>query len=266
MLTIARVTEAMPVESSRPAHRNRLVVAPTDYANQSPFLLMAEDWFAPPAGFPTHPHRGMETVTFVLEGSLEHRDHTGAHGALEAGDVQFMTAGGCVMHSEMPGANGVHSLQLWLNLPARLKRTKARYADRKLAATRVEERDGVVARVYADADWQGSVWPLMLLDVSLNTGARYDAAIPARARTFVYVLSGEATIGGKILRAGQIGWADPAASDDVLPIEAQSAPRVLIYASEPINEPVAAGGPFVMNTEAEIHEAFADLRAGTLTS
>src|SRR5262249_35478037 len=96
MLTIVRTTEAMPKQSGSPTHQNRLVVAPTDYANQSPFLLMAEDWFAPPSGFPTHPHRGMETVTFVLEGALEHRDHTGAHGVLGAGDVQFMTAGGGV--------------------------------------------------------------------------------------------------------------------------------------------------------------------------
>ncbi|HVV33774.1 MAG TPA: pirin family protein [Vitreimonas sp.] len=266
MLKIARTTEAMPKQGGSPTHQNRLVVAPADYANQSPFLLMAEDWFAPPSGFPTHPHRGMETVTFVLDGALEHRDHTGAHGVLGAGDVQFMTAGGGVMHSEMPAPGGVHSLQLWLNLPARLKRTKARYADRKLDAARVDVREGVTARFYADAGSQGSVWPLTLIDVSLETGAHYDAPIPAKARTFVYVLEGEAEVGGASLRAGQVGWADPVDTEDTLPLSSPTKARALIYASEPINEPVVAGGPFVMNTEAEIHEAFADLRAGRLTA
>jgi redox-sensitive bicupin YhaK (pirin superfamily) len=266
MLKIVRTTEAMPRQGNTPTHQNRLVVAPTDYANQSPFLLMAEDWFAPPSGFPTHPHRGMETVTFVLEGALKHRDHTGAQGVLGAGDVQFMTAGGGVMHSEMPAPGGVHSLQLWLNLPARLKRTKARYADRKLDATRVEEHAGVRARFYADADWQGSVWPLTLIDTQLDVGAAYDAPIPANARAFVYVLEGEAETGGASLHAGQVGWADPSDINDTLPLSARAKTRALIYASEPINEPVVAGGPFVMNTEAEIHEAFADLRAGCLTA
>ncbi len=110
-------------------HRARLVVLPDNVAEHSPFLLMAEDWFAPPAGFPTHPHRGMETVTFVLAGELLHRDHTGGEGRLVAGDAQFMTAGGGVLHSEMPGPEGVRTLQLWLNLPARLKRTPAHYRD-----------------------------------------------------------------------------------------------------------------------------------------
>jgi quercetin 2,3-dioxygenase len=266
MLKIVRTTEAMARQSNTPTHQNRLVVAPTAYAQQSPFLLLAEDWFAPPSGFPTHPHRGMETVTLVLEGALEHRDHTGGHGVLGGGDVQFMTAGAGVMHSEMPAPGGVHSLQLWLNLPARLKRTKARYADRKLGAARVDAHDGVSARFYADTHWQGSVWPLTLIDVSLAPDARYDAPIPARARAFVYVLEGEAEIGGSLLHAGQVGWAEPDERDDVLAFASKSNARALVYASEPIDEPVVAGGPFVMNTEAEIHEAFADLRAGRLTA
>jgi redox-sensitive bicupin YhaK (pirin superfamily) len=265
MLKIARTNEAAPRQGAASTHQNRLVVAPSDYANQSPFLLMAEDWFAPPSGFPTHPHRGMETVTFVLEGALEHRDHTGAQGVLNAGDVQFMTAGGGVMHSEMPGPEGVHSLQLWLNLPARLKRTKARYADRKRAAARLDERDGARARFYADLAFQGSMWPLTLIDVSIDADACYAASIPAKARTFVYVLEGAAEIGGAEVREGQVAWADPSDHDDVLELSAKNRIRALIYASEPIEEPVVAGGPFVMNTEAEIHEAFADLRAGRLT-
>jgi hypothetical protein len=123
-----------------------------------------------------------------------------------------------------------------------------------------------MVRFYADADWQGSVWPLTLIDVSLEDGAAFDAPIPAKTRTFVYVVEGRADIGGAPLQAGQIGWADPSERDDVLKLAAKGQTRALIYASEPIDEPVVAGGPFVMNTEAEIHEAFADLRAGKLTA
>src|SRR5271157_5709097 len=126
-LTIKSVEAAGPPEARGPQHRARLVISPENVAEHSPFLLMAEDWFAPPAGFPTHPHRGIETVTFVVAGELTHQDHTGGAGRLSAGDAQFMTAGGGVMHSEMPGPGGVQTLQLWLNLPARLKRVKARY-------------------------------------------------------------------------------------------------------------------------------------------
>ena len=106
-LSIRSVQAVGPPETRGPNHRARLVIPPERAAEHNPFLLMAEDWFAPPAGFPTHPHRGIETVTFVIAGELTHADHTGGTGRLRAGDVQFMTAGGGVMHSEMPGPEGV---------------------------------------------------------------------------------------------------------------------------------------------------------------
>jgi len=102
-LAIHSIEAAGPPEARAEGHRARMVIAPVRIPEHSPFLVMAEDWFAPPAGFPTHPHRGIETVTFVLAGELVHADHTGGAGRLGAGDVQFMTAGGGVMHSEMPG-------------------------------------------------------------------------------------------------------------------------------------------------------------------
>src|SRR6516164_10061522 len=132
-LSIWSIESAGPPEARGPGHRARMAISPVRIPEHSPFILMAEDWFAPPAGFPTHPHRGIETVTFVLAGELLHEDHTGGKGRLGAGDAQFMTAGGGVMHSEMPGPNGVQTLQLWLNLPARLKMTPARYADLRRA-------------------------------------------------------------------------------------------------------------------------------------
>lgn len=270
-LTVDRVERAQPRQGAFP-HQNRFVVAPSDPIAQSPFLMMAEDWFAPPAGFPEHPHRGQETVTFVLEGSLEHRDHTGGHGVLSAGDVQFMTAGAGVLHSEMPGPDGVHSLQLWLNLPARLKRSKARYADRRFADTPVVNAPGVAARVYTGAlggveTPPLSVWPMTLIDVSLEAGASFALPVAENSRAFVYVLDGAGEIGGKAVQAGDIAWATaPQAAAGTLKITAKEPTRLLFYSAEVINERVVSYGPFVMNSEGEIKQAIMDYHAGRLTA
>ena len=172
-LSIKSVDRASPPEARGPGHSARLVIPPVDVAEHSPFLLMAEDWFAPPAGFPTHPHRGIETVTFVLAGELVHADHTGGTGRLGAGDVQFMTAGGGVMHSEMPGPEGVQSLQLWLNLPARLKRVAARYQNILRSDAPAYAQEGVEARVYAGklgdiVVAHASTWPMTLIDLKIE--------------------------------------------------------------------------------------------------
>lgn len=269
-LTIERMHQASAMHMSGPTHRKRMVVAPGDFAAQSPFLMMAEDWFAPPAGFPTHPHRGMETVTVVLDGQIVHRDHTGAHGVLDAGDVQFMTAGAGVLHSEMPGPHGVHTLQLWLNLPAAQKRTPARYVDQRLARTKVHRAEGVEARVYAgrlgDIEQpHGSTWPITLIDLILAPGGGFAVPIPPGARAFVYVLRGAALAGGQRLAADTVAWIAPAQGEEAsLRFAAETAFRALVFASPPIDEPVVAGGPFVMNTVAEIEQAFADYRASRL--
>ncbi len=177
---------------------------------------MAEDWFAPPAGFPTHPHRGIETVTFVLAGALIHADHTGGAGRLKAGDAQFMTAGGGVMHSEMPGPEGVQSLQLWLNLPARLKRVAARYQNVLEQDAPVHRAQGVEAQIYSGRFGDlvvphASTWPLTLFDLKLAAGAGLDAPLPAGDRVFAYVLEGEVLLGreGRPAKAGDVAWAAP---------------------------------------------------------
>jgi redox-sensitive bicupin YhaK (pirin superfamily) len=273
-LSIKSVDGASPPEARGPGHSARMVIPPVDVAEHSPFLLMAEDWFAPPAGFPTHPHRGIETVTFVLAGELVHADHTGGTGRLSAGDVQFMTAGGGVMHSEMPGPGGVQSLQLWLNLPARLKRVAARYQNVLRSDAPAYAQEGVEARVYAGnlcdiVVKHASTWPMTLIDLKIKPGATFDAPIPAGQRAFAYVLEGEVALGAEKRRAkaGDVAWAVPSPGghgDDALPARAATAARLLIFASPIIDEPVAMGGPFVMNTREEILEAFADLRAGRL--
>jgi redox-sensitive bicupin YhaK (pirin superfamily) len=256
---ISLIHAAGPRQRHSPAQENRLIVAPDDFSATSPFLFLAEDWFAPPAGFPTHPHRGIQTVTIVLEGSLEHRDHTGGHGALEAGDVQWMTAGRGVLHSEMPGPKGVHSLQLWLNLPKSQKMVPAAYADQKRGAAPLHLADGAEARIYAGrlgdiAQPHGSLWPLTLLDVRVDAGRSITLPLPAADRAFVYVLDGSSNVG----RAGQVAWLLP--GGDEITIRANTPFRGIVFSSPPIDEPVVARGPFVMNTENEIRQAFEDYR------
>ena len=272
-LSVDRVETAGARNVLGPRHQNRLIIAPQAHAPYSPFLFLAEDWFAPPAGFPAHPHRGMETVTFILEGQMIHEDHTGAHGELEAGDVQFMTAGGGVMHSEMPGPGGVHSLQLWLNLPAAQKMSPARYSDQRAAEAARVTGEGYEARLYAGRLGEaerphGSLWPLALMDLRLEAGAALDLPLAEGWRGFVLVLEGEAKLGGAqtLVRADQHAWAQAREADDVLALSAATPVRALFYAGPIIDEPVVAHGPFVMNTVDEIRQAFADYQSGRLTT
>lgn len=254
----------------------RMVLRPSAFAPQSPFLHLSEDWFAAPGGFETHPHRGMQTVTLVLEGALHHRDHTGADGILRAGDVQWMTAGRGVLHSEMPyGRETAHTLQLWLNLPAAAKMIPARYVDQPLSEVPVRRLPGVAVRVYAGKSGDivqphGSNWPLTFVDIEMEAGREVEQEIPASFRGFVYVLKGTARIGTdrRKVSAPEVAWFEPTpgAEDamDTISITADEPFRCLVYASKPIDEPVVAYGPFVMNTIDEIRQAFADYQANHL--
>jgi redox-sensitive bicupin YhaK (pirin superfamily) len=269
---IRRIHSVVARGPSEQVHNKQIVVPPDDYSSTSPFLTLSEDWFAAPRGFETHPHRGMQTVTFVLDGALEHRDHTGGHGVLKAGDVQWMTAGRGVMHSEMPHDNEMaHTLQLWLNLPARLKMTAPRYVNQRADEVPVHRDDGFEVRVYAGRSGtaqrpHGSDWPMMFLDLRVNAGKTLVQDIPAGYRGFLYVLagSGRAGAGRDPLAAGQVAWFDPstASGDDTLTVIADTNLRALLYAGPPIDEPVVFGGPFVMNTPDEIRQAFMDFRSG----
>src|SRR6188508_2218851 len=145
---VNRVTQVIAQRSPQ-VQKKQVVIGGEDYAYTSPFLRLSEDWFRAPGGFEEHPHRGMQTVTFVLEGALEHRDHTGAHGVLRAGDVQWMTAGRGVLHSEMPyGGETAHTLQLWLNLPRNMKMIPARYQDQRLQDVPTRKLPQGEVRVY----------------------------------------------------------------------------------------------------------------------
>jgi len=257
--TISRVARVIPQGANSQVQMKQQVIGAEGYEKTSPFLFLSEDWFGPPGGFETHPHRGMQTVTIVLEGSLEHRDHTGAHGVLDAGDVQWMTAGRGVLHSEMPKGK-VHTLQLWLNLPAKMKLIPARYQDQRLKDVPV---NGPV-RVYAGKSGKaehghGSDYPMWLLEVRGGV----EQELPERYRGFVYMIDGSAEVGGKALRQGDVGWFEP--GKGALSFTGTGF-RALLFAGEPIDEPVVAYGPFVMNTREEIVKAFEDYQAGRLVA
>jgi len=268
---VSRVTRVVPRGPTSQVQKKQLVVGAEGYAATSPFLFLSEDWFAAPGGFEEHPHRGMQTVTFVLEGALEHRDHTGAHGILRAGDVQWMTAGHGVLHSEMPhGGTQAHTLQLWLNLPARMKMIPARYRDQRLADAPVRTVPNGSIRVYAGkagevSQAHGSDWPMWLLEIRLGPGAQLLQEVPQDHRGFVYVLEGEAVIGGARAADGQVAWFEPGGGD-ALAIAAAAEFRGLLFSGPPIDEPVVAYGPFVMNTPQEIQQAFLDYQAGRLVA
>jgi hypothetical protein len=266
---ISRIARVVPQGPTSQVQNKQQVIGAEGWDKTSPFLFLSEDWFGPAGGFETHPHRGMQTVTVVLEGMLEHRDHTGAHGILEAGDVQWMTAGRGVLHSEMPKGK-VHTLQLWLNLPRALKMIPARYRDQRLADVPIRKIEQGEIRVYAGRSGEirhahGSDYPMSLLDIWMDKGAQLAQEVAPQDRGFIYALEGVARISGKTVAKGEVGWFEPGEGDE-LSIAAQEDFRALLFAGEPIREPVVAYGPFVMTSEQEIVQAFQDYQAGRLVA
>jgi redox-sensitive bicupin YhaK (pirin superfamily) len=225
------------------------------------------------AGFPDHPHRGFETVTYMIAGRMRHRDSAGHEGLLENGGVQWMTAGHGVIHSEIPEQEqGVmEGFQLWLNLPARDKLCTPWYRDFKAEELpRFVTDQGVEVTVIAGSS-QGvtgavtrEATAVLYLDLHLPAGARFGQILPAGHNAFVQVYRGEVDISGQQVAAQRMALlANDSASDGVL-IEAKSAARALLIAGQPLHEPIAQYGPFVMNTEQELRQAIADYRSGRL--
>ncbi len=244
-----------------------------------PFLLLDEirsddpgDWIA---GFPAHPHRGFEAVTYMIEGAMEHTDSTGAHGRLESGSVQWMTAGRGIIHSEMPvrREGRLWGFQLWINLPGRRKLSDPRYQD--LPASEIPEialegggRMRVVAgrALGATGPVRGIVTAPQFLDITLPPGDDIDLEVAEGRSVFAYVLTGHARFGDdpmRIPRSTLVTFLD----GDRVKAEAvgEEGARFLLLSARPIGEPVARYGPFVMNTAQELEQAFADYRAGRLT-
>jgi quercetin 2,3-dioxygenase len=264
-------------------------------ADYDPFLLLddfrgdrREDYIA---GFPWHPHRGIETITYVLAGAVEHGDSMGNRGSIGAGDIQWMTAGRGIIHQEMPTGDEqgrMHGFQLWANLPSSLKMTAPRYQDVKAKDVPVaRDDDGTEVRVVCGS-YRGTRGPVddvaakpVYLDVSIPAGKRKTLPVETASHAFAYVFEGA----GKFCNASaplsvpteSAGWADthpPAEADNrtlVLfdrgdEVEVQSGEdgvRFLLVSGQPLEEPVAWYGPIVMNTQEELRHAFDQLDAGT---
>lgn len=246
-----------------------------------PFLLLDEmgpaDYGPGEAvGAPDHPHRGFETVTYMLEGAFEHEDSAGYRGRIEAGDVQWMTAGAGIVHSEMPAreirekGGRVHGFQLWVNLPARLKMTRPRYQEvpsSRIPTAQSEDGRARVRVIAGEALGAGAVIdthiPIVYQDWTLDPGADVTLPLSDRLSAFVYVFQGSARLGsdGRLVHEGQAALLGPGEGVRLRGAEGETG-RLLLLAGEPIREPVARHGPFVMNTREELLQAFMDFEAG----
>jgi quercetin 2,3-dioxygenase len=255
---------------------NRPLIAPGQWVDCDPFLLLMEDWMHEPGGFPDHPHRGIETVTLVLDGELLHADNRGNRGVLTTDDVQWMTAGSGIIHAELPNERSTsHTLQLWLNLPAASKLVTADYQDLLAArSVRLDDDRATIRLLSGTLDGvQASTrthTPVHYLDVRLTAAGRTTVPIPAAHNGFIYVIEGAARFGSDAVHAdaGKVLWLDfpTSATDDagssVLEVMCAQPARFLVVSGTPLREPVVAYGPFVMNTEAEIRQAYHDFHSG----
>jgi redox-sensitive bicupin YhaK (pirin superfamily) len=254
-----------------------------DFRNERP-----EDYLA---GFPWHPHRGIETITYVLAGTVEHGDSLGNRGAIAAGDIQWMTAGSGIIHQEMPKGDQkgrMHGFQLWANLPSALKMTRPRYQEVKAVGIPVvTDDDGSVARIVCGSFWgkrgpvEGIAADPIYVDVTVPPGKRKTLPVETTRQAFAYVFEGS----GKFCNASGplavptegTGWADadpPTEADnrslilfdrgdEVTVQSGEEGIRFLLVSGRPLREPVAWYGPIVMNTQSELRQAYDELKKGT---
>lgn len=243
-----------------------------------PFLLLdafrsddPDDYIA---GFPSHPHRGFETVTYLLEGRMRHKDNAGNEGVIEAGGIQWMTAGRGIIHSEMPEQEDgrLEGFQLWVNLPASHKMTEPTYQEHNASNIPVESRPGTKIRVIAGKTSLGTAGPIsqpltepLYLDVSLDANTSFSEEIAEHHNAFVYVIEGSVTLesdqGGTVsVVRDQLAILTQGASIELESTE--QAARFLLIGGKPLGEPIVRSGPFVMNTREELQQAYSDYQSG----
>jgi hypothetical protein len=272
---LAKKTHGIPASDGDGVKLTRLIGSP-EINMIDPFLILdkfestrADDYIG---GFPDHPHRGFEAVTYLLAGRMRHKDNAGHEGVIEPGGIQWMTAGRGIIHSEMPEQeNGLLSgFQLWVNLPASKKMTAPAYQEFPAAEIPVEtlEAGGTVKVISGQTD-RGTKGPIinsltnpLYLDVHLDQGATFGQNVPDTHGGFIYVIEGNVSVGtkGAELPARTLGVLGHGDRVEISSWNADS--RFLIIAGQRLNEPVARGGPFVMNTKQEIMQAFQDYRQG----
>lgn len=276
-LQIRRVTNTVEpmyvMEGAGVRLRRSIATRQLDYVD--PFLLFDHFGSHDPAdympGFPMHPHRGIETVTYMQAGSVRHTDSLGNSGVISAGDIQWMTSGSGIMHEEMPqqGADGhMEGFQLWVNLPAKLKMSPPRYQE-VLAKTipEVSLQPGIRVKVIA-GEYDGQHGPVTeiaadptYLDVALDPGTKFSIQIASDHTAFAYLYFGDGDFGGTFASATRLLIFG---EGDTIQVEAdKTGAKFLLISGKPLGEPIARYGPFVMNTQQEIMEAIKELRDGT---
>ncbi|MDB9955510.1 pirin family protein [Pelagibacterales bacterium] len=274
LTSVKKIIEPMPASDGAGVKLKRAIGTPElDYYD--PFLMLdefgsdnAEDYVA---GFPPHPHRGIETVTYMLKGEFEHEDSTGAKGRMASGDVQWMKTGRGIIHSEMPAMSEgkLQGFQLWINMPAELKKNKPEYIyiDSKQMQTYkdLDKKITIIAGKFKDVEGPVSkhnVEPIYF-DVELKEGKEFNFELLSTHNSFIYLVEGSIKIGDQAHASIQNSKLIILNKEKNLDVLALKNSKFLLISGKPIGEPIARGGPFVMNTEAEIQEAIQDFHNGT---
>ncbi|WP_442788851.1 pirin family protein [Halobacillus sp. HZG1] len=260
-------------EMGFPAIQKGWVLPADRWRDFDPFILMAEDWFKK-GTFPDHPHRGFQTVTYVVDGRLEHIDNAGGRDILEPGDVQYMNAGWAARHAEDGVDDDVaHTLQLWLNLPKDKKNSETIYQNVYGEDAPVVPFDGGAVKVFSGnvAGVEGpldSIVPITLSEITLSEGAAFTLELPDNHNAFLYVLAGDVVAGENEVNVKKHGVGtlsfqeDGEGTSELKLISKKRRTKVLVYSGAPIREEIVPHGPFVMNSMEEIKQAYDDFRKG----
>ena len=274
LTSVKKIIEPMPATDGAGVKLKRAIGTPElDYLD--PFLMLdefgsdnAKDYIA---GFPPHPHRGIETVTYMLKGEFEHQDSTGAKGNMKSGDVQWMKTGRGIIHSEMPAMSEgkLQGFQLWINMPAELKKNKPEYIyiDSKQMQTYkdIDKKITIIAGKFKDVEGPVSkhnVEPIYF-DIELKEGKEFNFELSSTHNSFIYVVEGSIKIGDQAHASIQNSKLIILNKENNLKVLGLKNSKFLLISGKPIGEPIVRGGPFVMNTQAEIKEAIQDFHNGT---
>jgi quercetin 2,3-dioxygenase len=265
---IARITTPSVQPGLSPQHQVRPLVEANDQVATDPFLLLMEDWF--PAGvFDRHPHRGIETVTYLIDGAVDHYDNHGNKGQIGPGEALWLTSGRGLVHNEVPANDKpAHLLQLWVNLPAKSKMVPARFQEIKASALPVRREEAAEARVFSGASGTSvsptlNYAPVTMVEIILQPSGSFLQELPAGYNGFVVVLEGDGKIGASetAVGAGQVIWLTQSSEPSVVSFRGgASRMRSILFAGLPIGEPIVARGPFVMNTVDEINATYSEFR------
>ena len=269
---ISKIIEPTPASDGAGVKLKRSIGVEPNYFD--PFLMLDEfgsenkdDYIG---GFPSHPHRGIETVTYMLAGEFEHKDSTGAKGRMSAGDVQWMKTGGGIIHSEMPAMSEgkLHGFQLWVNMPAKLKMNKPEYIFIESKQVQVhkdsEKKIKIIAGIFSNAEGpvKGHNVEPIYFDVELEKNKEFNFDLPSTHNSFIYLIEGEIKIGNKNHEKVMNSNLILLGKGEKLKVKGITKSKFLLISGKPIGEPIARGGPFVMNTKQEILQAIEDYNNG----